>query len=217
MLMEDIKRIIANNITELRVEAGMKQADLAEKIHYSDKSVSKWERAEAAPDAAVLRNIAEVFGVTVDRLVYSKEEWKEKEDAKKSSIIKLVTSDRYSHKMITSVAIMGIWTLALLLFIIFWLCGIILWQIFPCVVPVSLITQLVLHSVWGKGKYNFFIVSALVLSLIAMVYLLFLSHNWWQIFLLAVPVEILVILGFRIKKKPEKKKEAEPQVTEENK
>ena len=129
--MEDIKRIIANNIIELRVEAGMKQADLAEKIHYSDKSVSKWERAEAAPDAAVLRNIAEVFGVTVDRLVYSKEEWKEKEDAKKSSIIKLVTSDRYSHKMITSVAIMGIWTLALLLFIIFWLCGIILWQIFP--------------------------------------------------------------------------------------
>jgi len=57
MLMEDIKRIIANNIIELRVEAGMKQADLAEKIHYSDKSVSKWERAEAAPDAAVLRNI----------------------------------------------------------------------------------------------------------------------------------------------------------------
>ena len=55
--MEDIKRIIANNIIELRVEAGMKQADLAEKIHYSDKSVSKWERAEAAPDAAVLRNI----------------------------------------------------------------------------------------------------------------------------------------------------------------
>ncbi len=92
MLMEDIKRIIANNIIELRVEAGMKQADLAEKIHYSDKSVSKWERAEAAPDAAVLRNIAEVFGVTVDRLVYSKEEWKEKEDAKKSSIIKLVTA-----------------------------------------------------------------------------------------------------------------------------
>ena len=42
-------------------------------------------------------------------------------------------------------------------------------------------------------------------------------NNWWQIFLLAVPVEILVILGFRIKKKPEKKKEAEPQVTEENK
>ena len=83
--------------------------------------------------------------------------------------------------------------------------------------PTPMTQQLVLHSVWGKGKYNFFIVSALVLSLIAMVYLLFLSHNWWQIFLLAVPVEILVILGFRIKKKPEKKKKAEPQVTEENK
>lgn len=204
--MEDIKRIIANNIIELRSEAGMKQADLAEKIHYSDKSVSKWERAEAAPDAAVLRNIADVFGVTVDRLVYSGEERKKREDENRSGIIKLVKSDRYSHKMITSVAITGIWTLALLLFVILWLCGVVLWQIFPCAVPVSLITQLVLHSVWGRGKRNFFIVSALALSLIAMVYLLFLSHNWWQIFLLAVPVEALVIFGFRIKKKPPKQK-----------
>ena len=61
MLMEDIKRIIANNIIELRVEAGMKQADLAEKIHYSDKYVSKWQRAEAAPDPAVLLNNAQVY------------------------------------------------------------------------------------------------------------------------------------------------------------
>ena len=40
--MDDIKKIIANNIIELRAEAGMKQAELAEKINYSDKSVSKW-------------------------------------------------------------------------------------------------------------------------------------------------------------------------------
>ena len=83
--MDDIKKIIANNIIELRAEAGMKQAELAEKINYSDKSVSKWERAEAAPDAAVLRNIADVFGVTVDRLVYSHDELKAKEERKKKN------------------------------------------------------------------------------------------------------------------------------------
>ena len=183
----------------------MKQAELAEKINYSDKSVSKWERAEAAPDAAVLRNIADVFGVTVDRLVYSHDELKAKEERKKKSAVKFGNGFSISYKMITSVAIMGIWTVALLIFIIFWLNGKIIWQLFPCALPVSLVTQLVLHSVWGKGKYNIIIVSALQLSLILMVYFLFFSHNWWQLFLLALPVEIIVILVFRIKRRPSNK------------
>ena len=204
--MDDIKKIIANNIIELRAEAGMKQAELAEKINYSDKSVSKWERAEAAPDAAVLRNIADVFGVTVDRLVYSHDELKAKEERKKKSAVKFGNGFSISYKMITSVAIMGIWTVALLIFIIFWLNGKIIWQLLPCALPVSLVTQLVLHSVWGKGKYNIIIVSALQLSLILMVYFLFFSHNWWQLFLLALPVEIIVILVFRIKRRPSNKK-----------
>ena len=203
--MDDIKKIIANNIIELRAEAGMKQAELAEKINYSDKSVSKWERAEAAPDAAVLRNIADVFGVTVDRLVYSHDELKAKEERKKKSAVKFGNGFSISYKMITSVAIMGIWTVALLIFIILWLNGKIIWQPFPCALPVSLVTQLVLHSVWGKGKYNIIIVSALQLSLILMVYFLFFSHNWWQLFLLALPVEIIVILVFRIKRRPSNK------------
>ena len=203
--MDDIKKIIANNIIELRAEVGMKQAELAEKINYSDKSVSKWERAEAAPDAAVLRNIADVFGVTVDRLVYSHDELKAKEELKKKSAVKFGNGFSISYKMITSVAIMGIWTVALLIFIIFWLNGKIIWQLFPCALPVSLVTQLVLHSVWGKGKHNIIIVSALQLSLIMTVYFLFFSHNWWQLFLLALPVEIIVILVFRIKRRPSNK------------
>ena len=48
--MEDLKVIVAVNISRLRRDAGMTQAELAEKINYSDKSVSKWERAEALPD-----------------------------------------------------------------------------------------------------------------------------------------------------------------------
>ena len=52
--MEDLKFITAANIISLRTKAGMTQAQLAELLNYSDKSVSKWERAEAVPDAYVL-------------------------------------------------------------------------------------------------------------------------------------------------------------------
>ena len=67
--MENLKLIIAKNITELRRAASMTQLDLAQKLNYSDKAVSKWERAESVPDISVLKSVAELFGVTVDHLI----------------------------------------------------------------------------------------------------------------------------------------------------
>ena len=47
----------------------MTQAELGQRLNYSDKSISKWERGEAIPDAFVLTQMAELFGVTVDYLL----------------------------------------------------------------------------------------------------------------------------------------------------
>ena len=67
--MSDIKAIIAKNITALRQNHKMTQIELAEKLNYSDKAVSKWERGESVPDISVLKQIADLFGVTVDYLL----------------------------------------------------------------------------------------------------------------------------------------------------
>ena len=64
--MNDIKDTIAKNLTELRTRAGFTQLQLAEKLNYSDKAVSKWERGEAVPDLRVLVKLSEIYGVTVD-------------------------------------------------------------------------------------------------------------------------------------------------------
>ena len=52
----------------------------------------------------------------------------------------------------------------------------------------------------GGGKYNLLIISALVLSILALVYFSVFSRNWWQIFLLAIPAELIIIFCFHIKK-----------------
>ena len=65
---EKVKQLIAANIAYYRKECHLTQAELAEKIHYSDKSVSKWERAEGLPDICVLVVLADLFGVTVHDL-----------------------------------------------------------------------------------------------------------------------------------------------------
>ena len=64
--MEDLKKIIAKNITDLRTAKGITQLELAEKLMYSDKNISKWERAEAVPDVVVLKTLADMYGITVN-------------------------------------------------------------------------------------------------------------------------------------------------------
>lgn len=74
--MEDIKDIIARNLVNLRMQAGLTQLQLAEKLNYSDKAVSKWERGESIPDLRVLVQIADLYNVTLDQLVGRKKEEK---------------------------------------------------------------------------------------------------------------------------------------------
>lgn len=65
------REIIASNITFLRKKMGLSQLELAEKIQYSNKNVSKWEKAETTPSVFTLKRLAEIFGITVDKLVSS--------------------------------------------------------------------------------------------------------------------------------------------------
>ena len=67
--MEGLEQIVAQNLTELRKAQKWTQAELAEKLNYSDKSVSKWERGDALPDLKVLKQMADLFEVTLDYFV----------------------------------------------------------------------------------------------------------------------------------------------------
>ncbi len=192
--MDDFKKIVAQNITKLRTACDMTQAELGEKLNYSDKSISKWERADALPDAFVLKNMAEIFGVTVD---YILSEHNENE--------KIVQPTRgFSRSVVSTITFIGIWTLSLFAFIVTWLCGMPTWLIFVYTVPVSLIVLLVLNSLWGIGKINMFIISGIVWGLITCVYLTFYTQDWWQLFIIGIPAQIIIILSFFIKKKRNK-------------
>lgn len=190
--MSDFKRTVADNITALRVAAGLTQADLGEKLNYSDKSVSKWERAASLPDAYVLKQMSEIFGVTVDYILSEHEH---------SEPVPTEHVHRYSRKIIVLITFFAIWAAALLLFVIFWTLSIILWQIFAVALPVSILVVMILHAIWGKKLGNFLLVSCFIWSVILAIYLCLLPFNLWQLFLLGVPAQIIVILAFNIKKR----------------
>ena len=195
MQLSELKLVTASNIIKLRTGRGLTQAELGAMLNYSDKTISKWERGEAIPDAYVLTQIADIFGVTVDGLLSPPDRWQPPEEEKKPEL-------SYSIDVIIALSVIGVWTLALTAFVALWLAHIICWQIFVVTLPVSILTYLVLICVFGKKRHLQFVIALFVLSLFIMAYLLFVHSNPWQIFLVCVLAEALVFLSCNIKKRP---------------
>lgn len=196
--MEEMKKIVAENIMRLRTSLNLTQAQLGERLNYSDKSVSKWERGESIPDVFVLKAIADMGGVTVDYLLTRHDPDEELRPE--------AATRRYSRRFITLTVLAGICALAVLVFVVLWICGIIHWMIFVYAVPVSLITLLVLNTIWGDRRWNLYIVSGIVWGIICSIYLSALSYNWWQLLLLGIPAQIIIIFAFSIRQRPKKGK-----------
>lgn len=69
-------------LAALRKANGYTQRELAEKLNVSDKTVSRWERDESAPDLSLLPVLAEIFGVTTDELIRGERIVDEKDNGK---------------------------------------------------------------------------------------------------------------------------------------
>ncbi len=192
--MEELKKIVAANLTALRTAKGMTQLELGEMISYSDKAISKWERGESIPDAFVLLKLSRIFGCTVDYLLT--------EHGEEEKLILTTQKSRTNHLTLSLVTIIGIWMLALLVFVVLMLAKIVYPMIFIYAVIVSLIVLLVFSALWGKKLYNLIIISALVWSVLFAVYLNFLifSLNFWQIIVLGIPAQLIVILCFQLRR-----------------
>lgn len=196
--MEDIKSIVAKNITELRLLNNMTQMELAEKLNYSDKTISKWERAESSPDIAVLVEMADIFGVSLDYLVRAENiDEAVKENKRKET--------KYNRRVISYISESVVWLIAIFAFIITSLITnetTFQWLYFVYALPVVLIIKLVFNSIWFNPRHNYYIISALVWSILAAVHITFLYFkiNVTLIYLLGVAAQIVIILWSFIKK-----------------
>lgn len=203
--MDELKNVIAKNIISLRQSASMTQSDLAEKLNYSDKAVSKWERAESMPDIAVLKNIADLFGVSLDWLV---EEVHTPAEATEDDSVK--EQRKHTNRVvITTMSVFLVWLIATAIFVI--LCSVpaitrLHWLAFVYALPVSTVVWLVFNSVWFSTRGNYPIVSLLMWSVIASLFinLQLCGITIWQLFLVGIPGQIIIVmwsaLKFRTKK-----------------
>ena len=187
-----LRNVIAQNIAELRKNNNMTQLELAEKLNYSDKAVSKWERGESVPDVAVLKNIADIFLVTVDYLL--------EETHKKMAPPAAKTMVRSRRRgVIAWLAVLIVWMVATTAFVAIQLAISFVgraWLTFVWAVPVSAIIWLIMNSVWFNRRRNYLIISVLMWTMLvaAHITLLMWGINVWLIYLLGIPAQVIIFL-----------------------
>ncbi len=197
--MEELKKIISSNIVELRRSSNMTQAELAEKLCYSDKAISKWERGESIPDVFILKQVADMFGVTVDYLLTDHKD-------EKAAAEKIAKKRNMNHLLIALISTGLVWLISTALFVIFKLSNLAiprLWLSFIFAIPVSCIVLLTFNSIWGRAKLNYIIISLLMWSTLLSICLALADFQIWLLLAIGAPGQIIIILwsGLNNKKK----------------
>lgn len=199
--MENIKQIIAQNLVKYRKQAKLTQLELAEKLMYSDKNISKWERAEAVPDVVVLKTLADMYGISVnDFLIETDKTVSVIDNTKKDKKTKVMNRKQI---LITLLSISLVWLVATVAF------GTMIniqavqpyaWKCFIVAIPLSFIVALVFTSAWCTNLANCIVVSFLVWTTALAIYICVNVPNIWLIFIVAIPLQILDILWFVFRK-----------------
>ncbi len=189
---EKLKENFSRNLTAFRKMKGLTQLDLAEKLNYSDKLISKWERGEGLPDFQTVVRLSKIFEVSVDALVAEKEP-------------KRVPITR-NKLIITLLSIGLVWLVAAISHFVLKLIFTGTYDTFKMeyvylyAVPVSAIVGVVFTKLWWNRVWQFIASSSLVWTLCVCCQVSIHLVNMWLIYIVAAVLQVLIILWFLIKK-----------------
>lgn len=196
---EKLKIQIGANIAACRKRCDMTQADLAERINYSDKAISKWERGDSIPDVVTMVQLAKLFGVSVDALVGN--------DPPTAVEPAPPKQRRKANKnIISTLASLLVWLVALLVYVVLSSVGVPKsWVAFIYAVPVNAIVLLSLRSAFRRFSWNLALVSIIVWGCLASLYmtlLVFAGVNVWRLVYVGILGQVAVCLSFRMFRNP---------------
>ena len=205
---EKVKYRIGANIAAYRKQEGLTQAGLADKLNYSDKAVSKWERGESIPDVLTLMQMATLFGITVNDLVCDPNALPENSDSKLEKAMTQVSEKALKRKanknVIQALSSTLVWFIALSAFVI--LSSFDFLEAYSCLlffvaIPANAIVLLSLRSAWRDFRWNQMLISLITWGSLLSIYMIILTvyhYHFWKLFLLGIPGQIAIFLWFRM-------------------
>lgn len=207
MTEENLKYQIGANIASYRKRLGLTQAGLAEKLNYSDKAVSKWERGESIPDVLTLMQLAQLYDVTMEDLLADPQQLPDHPGTLEKAITQV--SEKALHRKANKNVILAlsstlVWFVALLAFVIlspFELLRPYSLLLFVYAIPVNAIVLLSLRSAWHDFRWNQLLISAIVWGSLLCIYATVFTicrYPFWKVFLLGIPGQLAIFLWFRL-------------------
>lgn len=191
--MTDMYEILRDNLVRLRKSRQLTQAELAEILQYSDKSVSKWETGETLPSIETLVNISDFYGIPVDDLL--------RKQVNTEQVQKVEMIRRANKKAISILSLAAIWLIAVTVFVGAILSG--LWEAskawitFIWAVPVSSLVAIIISMFWQKKHIHIWF-SLFTWTLITAIYLTIIvskgNTDYWMLFLIGIPLQIIIFL-----------------------
>jgi len=203
---QKLRRQIGANIAAYRKRQGLTQAGLAEKLNYSDKAVSKWERGESAPDVVTLVDIAEQLHVYVNELLEDPNELPADSGSRVEKTMERVVQRALKRKanknIILGLSSILVWFVAVLCFVVLSSVEIdFSWLALVYAIPASCIVMLSLRSAWKDFRWNRALISGIMWGSLVALYITLLmlgGINIWKMFLLGIPGQIAILLWFRL-------------------
>lgn len=205
---EKLKQQIGANIAAYRKRAGLTQVGLANKLNYTDKAVSKWERGESMPDVLTLVQLAEQFEISVNDLLIDPNALPAGDAGKLEKAMSKVSEKALKRKadknIILALSSTLVWFVALLIFVIFSsfdfleTCS---YLAFFYAIPANAIVLLSLRSAWHDFRWNRALISVIMWGGLVSVYaslMVFFGLNIWKLFLLGIPGQAAILLWFRM-------------------
>ena len=192
-----LRNQIGSNIAAYRKQAGLTQAGLAEKLNYSDKAVSKWERGESVPDVMTLVQLAELFQIPVGELLADPNALPGNPGTLEKAMTQVsekALKRKANKNVILALSSTLVWFIALFVFVImssFKAVERYSWLAFFYAVP----------SAWHDFRKNRLLISAIVWGILVAIHvsgLLIFRYNFWKIYLLGIPGQIAIFLWFRM-------------------
>ena len=197
--MANIKETVRTNLVKLRKEHKFTQMELAEKIGYSDKAISRWETGEVNPDIETLDKLADLYGVDISVFFseYSTKEYK----------AKTFRENQLGRKIaVWILMVVAVWYIGIMVYIYsntFKMDESRSWLVFIWLVPITFLLCAMVNVKWGNQIFGIIFSSLLCWSLLTAVYLQFLEYNVYLLFISGVPVQVAIFLLAYMKMKKE--------------
>lgn len=189
--MDNLNSVVSKNLIKFRTLAGLTQMELAKKINYSDKSISKWERGDGLPDLAVLVKLSEIYGININEFLNQNTPEQE-----------VVISKKYTNKKHLLISILSsglVFFVATIVFVVLFMINTtasFAWLSFIFAIPVASIVLLVFSLLWGNNYLNALFSTLILWGIILSICFTVSIDRIWILCVLGIIFEFLIVFWF---------------------